>query len=170
MIHYSTSILKFDSQGEKTGWTYIVLPGDIVQQLKLGNKKTFRVKGLLDNFPIKQVAVMPMGDGSFILPINATMRKGTKKSKGAILKVQLTEDKDKYQLNETFVTCLGDEPKAFSFFKSLPVSHQNYFSKWIEAAKTETTQAKRITMAVNALAKKMGYPEMLRWEKAKKDF
>ncbi|HQV55523.1 MAG TPA: YdeI/OmpD-associated family protein, partial [Chitinophagaceae bacterium] len=41
-------------------------------------------------------------------------------------------------------------------------SHQKYFSKWIDAAKTEPTKVKRITMAVNALAKKVGYPEMIR--------
>ena len=48
MVSYSTTILKFDEQGEKTGWTYIVIPSAIAQKLKPGNKKSFRVKGKLD--------------------------------------------------------------------------------------------------------------------------
>jgi uncharacterized protein YdeI (YjbR/CyaY-like superfamily) len=65
-------------------------------------------------------------------------------------------------LSLEFVECLNDEPRALDFFKTLPRGHQNYFSKWIESAKTENTKAKRIAQAVNALAKKQGYGEMLR--------
>jgi len=64
------------------------------------------------------------------------------------------------------VACLNDEPKALAYFNTLPKGHQNYFSKWIEAAKTIETKTKRITMAVIALAKQMGYPEMIRANKA----
>ncbi|MBN8785519.1 MAG: YdeI/OmpD-associated family protein, partial [Terrimonas sp.] len=46
---------------------------------------------------------------------------------------------------------------------------QNYFSKWIESAKTEATRAKRIAMTVSATAKKWGYPEMIRAAKKEKD-
>jgi hypothetical protein len=168
MQQFSSTILKFAAKGEKTGWTYIEVSEAIAQQLKPGNKKSFRVKGKLDDLPIKQVALIPMGDGSFILPINSGLRKIIKKSKGALLIVQLMADNSPNELNEAFAACLADDPAAQDFFKSLPGSHQNYFSKWIETAKTEPTQTKRIAMAVNALSKKMGYPEMIRWEKSKK--
>jgi uncharacterized protein YdeI (YjbR/CyaY-like superfamily) len=65
--------------------------------------------------------------------------------------------------------CLHDEPKAWDFFKVLPGSHQRYFSKWIDSAKTEETKANRIAQAVNALAKQLGYPEMLRASKKDKE-
>src|SRR5829696_9146339 len=103
MISYSTTILKFDKQGEKTGWTYIMVPAELAGQLKPGFKKSFRVKGRLDDFTINQVALLPMGDGNFIMPLNASMRKGTGKKKGAQLKVQLAEDKVGYQLNSEFL-------------------------------------------------------------------
>ena len=48
------------------------------------------------------------------------------------------------------------------FFKTLSGSHQRYFSKWIDSARTEQTKSKRIAQSVNALAKKKGYPEMMR--------
>ena len=168
MLRFTTTILKFASQGEKTGWTYIPVPEAIAQQLNAGCKKSFRVKGKLDNYSVSGIALLPMGGGNFILPLNATMRKGIGKLKGAQLNVQLILDKQKYQLNESFIACLEDEPAALEFFKTLPDSHQIYFSKWIEAAKTEPTQTKRIAMAVSGLSKKMGYPEMLRWEKEKR--
>lgn len=168
MIEYKTTILRFDKQGEKTGWTYIEVPADIAEQLMPGTKKSFRVKGKLDKHAIKQMALLPMGGGHFILPLKADVRKALGKKHGAQLMVSLTVDKSEFKLSEDFMACLEDEPAALTFFKSLTGGHQKYFSKWIDEAKTEATKVKRITMAVNALAKNMGYPEMLRAEKAKK--
>jgi hypothetical protein len=168
MIQYTTEILKFKEQGEKTGWSYIEVPANIAQKLKPGCKVSFRVKGKLDNFPIKQVALLPMGEGDFIMPINATVRRGIRKDKGATLNVQLEEDKSDFTFNADFIACLEDEPLAMKHFKAQPGSHQKYFSKWIDSAKTDATKAKRIAMAVNALARKLNYAEMLREDKAKR--
>jgi hypothetical protein len=168
MIQFFTAIKQFDKQGEKTGWTYIDIPSDIAQKLMPGNRKGFRVKGKLDNFPIKGIALLPMGDGNFILTLNADLRRGIRKKKGAMLNVKLQVDPDGYQLNSDFIACLKDEPAAKKFFDTLTGSHRNYFSKWIDSAKTEPTKIKRIAMAVNALSKKWGYPEMIR--NNKKDF
>lgn len=70
-----------------------------------------------------------------------------------------------YEIDADFLACLQDEPAAFDFFNTLPPGHRNYFSKWIESAKTEPTRAKRIAMAVNALARKWDYGEMIRAQK-----
>jgi hypothetical protein len=167
MIRFTVTIRQFGEQGEKTGWTYIEIPADLAEKLKPGNKKSFRVKGKLDQYSIKSVALLPMGSGSFIMALNKTMRKGIGKNKGAMLKVQLEEDTQPYLLNKEFAVCLKDEPAAEKFFRTLPKSHQNYFSKWIEAAKTEPTRTKRIAMAVSALARRMRFSEMLRSEREK---
>lgn len=170
MVKFTATLLQFAEQGEKTGWTYIEVPADLAEQLKPGTKKSFRVKGKLDHFSIEGVALVPMGGGNFILAVNADMRKGIGKRKGALVKVQLQEDKKGYVLNADLVECLADDPAAQAFFKSLPQGHQNYFSKWIDSAKTEPTKAKRIAMAVSALSKRMGYPEMIRSNKQKKEY
>ena len=73
------------------------------------------------------------------------------------------------QLSREFMECLADEPRALEYFNSIPKSFQNYFSKWIETAKTEPTKTKRIAMAVSALAKKMNFPEMIRAQKKDRD-
>lgn len=159
---FTTTLLRFEKQGEKTGWTYIEIPADLAQRLKPGNKKSFRVKGKLDKFPIEGVALLPMGGGGFIMAFNAGMRKGTGKKYGAMIKVELEEDKKEFEFNQDLVECLADEPDALAYFKSLPGSHQRYFSKWIDSAKTETTRTKRIAHAVSALSKGAGYGEMIR--------
>ena len=167
MVQFTTTIKQFDQQGEKTGWTYIEVPADLAQKLKPGNKREFKVKGKLDSFSIKRVSLMPMGGGVFIMPVNAAMRKGIGKRHGAMIKVQLEADESPFIFNKDFMECLEYEPKAKEHFKTLTGSHQRYFSKWIDSAKTIETKTKRIAMAVNALAKKWGYPEMLRASQGK---
>ncbi len=162
MIQFEALIKKFAEQGEKTGWTYIEIPESIAQELLPGNKKEFKVKGCLGKHVIHQKSLMPLGGGSFIMALNAEIRKAIGKTKGAMLSVKLEVDPSPITLSPDLMQCLADEPSALDFFKSLTGSHQKYFSKWIESAKTEVTKAKRIAMAVSALSKKWGYPEMLR--------
>lgn len=168
MVEYKTTILKFDKKGEKTGWTYIDIPADVAEQLIPNNKKSFRVKGKLDKHAIKQVALIPIGNGNFIIPVNADMRKALGKKEGAQVLVSIAVDKAAFKFDEDFMVCLEDDLQAMKYFKTLTASHQKYFSKWIESAKTEETKVKRITMAVSALSREMGYPEMLRESQAKK--
>jgi hypothetical protein len=161
-MKFETIIKKFAEQGEKTGWTYIEIPATIIQQIYPNQKKSFRVKGKLDAIEISGMALLPMGDGMFIMALKADIRKKIRKIEGAKLVVDIEHDTSEYQLDVDFVECLEDEPKAKKYFFSQPKSHQNYFSKWIEAAKTNETKTKRITKAINALARNMNYAEMLR--------
>lgn len=165
MIRFSTRILKFGNKGEKTGWRYIEISKQQAEKLNPGCKVSFRVQGKLDNHVIEKTALLPMGEGDFILPLNATIRKATGKEEGDLIQVQMEHDKRELILSSDFIQCIKDEPGAYDFFKTLPKSHQTYFSKWIDSAKTMTTKAKRITMAVIALANKQGYGEMIRANK-----
>ena len=162
MVQFKTTILKFGSQGEKTGWTYIVIPATIAAKLKPGNKRSFRVKGFLDSYAFSMLALIPMGEGDFIMALNAEIRKQIGKRKGASLLVKMEIDKRTLKPNAALMLCLRDEPAALQFFEKLPQSHKNYFSKWIDSAKTEGTKTKRIAQAVNAFSKGHGYSEMIR--------
>jgi hypothetical protein len=162
MIEFTSIILKFDKQGEKTGWNYIEVSAAIASKLHPENKKSFRVKGKLDDHPFDQIALIPIGDGNFIMPLKAAIRKAIGKRKGAKVEVQMALDSKEYELNAELMDCLADEPEALDFFTTKPKSHQHYYSKWIDAAKTDTTKAKRIAMTVSSLAKKIEFGEMLR--------
>ena len=168
MVQFITTLLKFDNQGEKTGWTYIEIPADVAEELKPNNKKSFRVKGKLDTYSISKIALLPMGGGSFIMAINATMRKGIGKRYGAMITVMIEVDKEEITLPFDLKECLQDEPKALDFFNTLAKGHQNYFIKWVDSAKTIETRTKRMGMMINGLARNMGYPQMIRESKSNK--
>jgi hypothetical protein len=163
MIEFDTIILQFAEQGEKTGWSYIDIPADLAQQLKPSNKKSFRVRGMLDGFPVKGMALMPMGEGNFIMALKAEVRKGIHKNSGAMLHVSIEEDTEyKVEVPEDLQECFDFEPEALDFFYSLPKSHRDYFIKWIDGAKTSETRAKRIVNTVNAMLRKWRYNDMMR--------
>ncbi len=165
MLSFTTTIQKFSKQGEKTGWTYIIVPDKIAKKLNPGVKKSYRVKGKLDAFKIEKTALIPMGKGDFILPVNAAMRKGTGKRFGASLQVQLELDETPILPPAELLECLQDEPEALKHFNSLPQGHRNYFTKWIESAKTEPTKTKRIALVIKTMVRKMDFGAMLREER-----
>jgi sugar phosphate isomerase/epimerase len=169
MIQFNTIIKKFDRQGEKTGWTYIEIPAAVAHKLNPANKKGFRVKGRLDDYKFSMVALLPMGDGNFIMALNATMRKSIRKQKGASLKVQMEVDTNEIKPPEELMECLKDEPEALEYFNVLTKGHQNYFTNWINSAKTDPTKAKRIAAALNALNKKWDFGQMIRAMKKMND-
>jgi hypothetical protein len=169
MVCFNTIIKKFAEKGEKTGWTYIDIPAAIAQKLLPGNKKAFRVKGTLDDYIFEGISLIPMGGGDFIMAVNATIRKKIRKRKGDSLKVELEVDTKPVMPPTELIECLKDEPKALSHFYCLPKSHQNYFTRWIESAKTIETKSKRITLSVNALATGKSFSEMFRKIKELKD-
>ncbi|BAV08569.1 Bacteriocin-protection, YdeI or OmpD-Associated [Filimonas lacunae] len=168
MVRFTATIHQFEQQGEKTGWTYIEIPTDLTEELKPGNKKSFRVKGKLDSYAFSGVSLLPMGGGSFIMPLNAEIRKGIHKKKGAMVEVQMAEDKKfAIVMPDDLAACLEDEPKAKAGFEKLAPSHRNYYIKWIDSAKTEPTRTKRIAATINAMLNNLSYGEMIRSEREK---
>jgi hypothetical protein len=163
MVDFNAIILQFAEQGEKTGWTYIEVPADVAQQMKPGNKKSFRVKGKLDDLTIRGIALIPMGEGNFIMALKKEICKGLRKHRGAMLRVQIEPDDDfKFAVPAELLECFEFEPEAEAFFNTLAESHRGYFTKWIDGAKTEPTRTSRIAHTVNALVRRMDYAQMLR--------
>ncbi len=162
MLSFKAQLQKFGNQGEKTGWTYIKIPAQIANKLKPGHKKSFRVKGKIDDHNISAIALTPMGEGDFILAVNAAMRKAIKKIHGAFVNVQLMVDEEQLKHDEDLIACLLEEKTACEFYKSLPPSHQNWFSNWIKGAKTEVTRTKRIATVVTSCLQRLSFPEMIK--------
>ncbi|GAB2518187.1 DUF1905 domain-containing protein [Spirosoma aerophilum] len=172
MPSFTTTLQKFDEKGEKTGWTYIDIPLDVTESLRPGQKTSFRVKGSLDDYALAQVALLPMGksgdrEGGFIMPINATMRRGIRKEAGATVQVTLAVDDSPMPLSADLLACLDDDPPAKAFFQTLARGHQVYFSNWIEEAKTIETKTRRLTQAVMGLSMGLGFGPMIRHFKNK---
>ena len=165
MEKFVAEIQKFAKNADKTGWTYVIVPAAVAQKLNQESKKSFRVKGFLDKYPIAQIAIMPMGEGEYILALNAQMRKGISNKIGEDLQLQLEIDKDPIEIDDDLLACIEEEELALKHFNDLTPSHRNYFSKHVSSAKTPETKAKRIAQTINALMKGWTYPEMLRGQK-----
>jgi uncharacterized protein YcgL (UPF0745 family) len=159
---------RFEKMGEKTGWTYIFIPQAIAHQLKPGCRKSYRVKGKLDQVNIQGLSLVPMGGGDFIIALKASLRKQLKKEEGATVKAELEEDLEfEIKMPPEMEMCLLEEPHLMDNFLRIPKSHQNYYINWFTAAKTEPTRVKRLTMIVNAMDRQLTFSEMLRQEKEK---
>jgi hypothetical protein len=169
VVKFTAVLQKFKDQGEKTGWTYIEIPAAIAHKIKPNCKKSFRIKGTIDAYAIKAASILPMGEGNFILPVNASIRKNIKKSRtGEKVVLQVEEDKAPVEISSDLLVCLEDDAKAKAFFLKMPGSHQKYYSKWIESAKTDATKAKRIALAMSGFANHMTYNEMMKANKESK--
>lgn len=163
MVDFETIMLQFDEQGEKTGWTYIYIPQHLALQLKPDNKKSFRVRGMLDGLAVRGMALMPMGEGNFIMALKADVRKALRKEAGAMLRAVLEEDIDFIiEIPADLQECFDFDPDAYDQFMALPKSHRDYFIRWIDSAKTPATREKRIVNTVNAMLRKWSYGTMIK--------
>ena len=169
MISYKSIIRKDIEEGEKKGWTYVVIPASVSNKLSPGQKKSYRVKGFIDSLAISQVALIPIGEGDFIIALNATMRKEIRKNVGSEVLLKLEVDHKEFTLDKDLVSCLEDEPLAKENFYGLTKGHQNYFSNWIKSAKTEPTRAKRIAYTIDFVMRGKNLGEMIRALKKSED-
>jgi hypothetical protein len=168
MLSFTTTIQRFDKKGEKTGWQYIEITAAQAKKIK-NVKVSFRVKGSIDSVAIQKTALLPMGEGHFILPMNNALRKALGKKAGDKVKINFELDERKLALSPDLLACLKADPEASAFFKTLPPSHQHYYSKWIESAKTAATKTRRIVISIEGFNKKLGYGEMMRAYKGRLD-
>lgn len=170
MITFKVEIERFSEMGEKTGWSYIAIPAALANQLKADCKKSFRVKGKLDQVAINGVALIPMGEGDFIMALKSDLRKALRKEEGAVLQVELEEDATfKIEIPEDLELCLSDEPQLLESFLKQPKSHQNWYINWLNAAKTEPTRTKRLVKIVSAMDKGWDFGQMMRDGKPPKE-
>ncbi len=167
MITLSCILYKFGDKGEKTGWTYLVIPKDIALKLNPTNKKSFRAKGTMDAYTFQQIALIPMGEGEYIIPINAEMRKALKKKEGDIVALSIAKDNASFALSSDMMICLKEDETALAHFQNLNGSHQKYFSKWVDGAKSIDTKTKRIGKVFFAMQNKMDFAQMIRYFQAK---
>ncbi|KQC01209.1 YdeI/OmpD-associated family protein [Pedobacter sp. Hv1] len=163
MINLKAEIERFESNGEKTGWSYVFIPNAVADQIKPGERRSIRVKGTIDRVEINGIGLLPIGEGDFIMALNKPLRKQLGKEAGAKVELNLSFDADfKIEMPDDLEICLADEEVLLKQFLSMSKSHQNYFINWLNTAKTEVTRTKRLVMIVKAMAEKYNFGEMIR--------
>jgi Domain of unknown function (DUF1905)/Bacteriocin-protection, YdeI or OmpD-Associated len=151
MLSFHATIERFGTMGEKTNWYYVMMPDDVMEIFQASKTKSLRVKGLLDAVPIKMIALWPIGEAQYILPLNAIIRKQLHKDVENAIHLQIEIDNDEIGIAPELYDCLQDEPLAEQRFYALPKSWQNNFSRLVNNAKTPGTKAKRIAKFLEAL-------------------
>ncbi len=162
MVTIKTIIKRFTKNGEKTGWSYVDISAAQANKIKADYKRSYKVKGYIDELEISQTAMIPMGGGTFIIPVKADLRKKIGKQEGDKVILRLEEDLKEYKLDKELILCMKDEPVAYGKFKKLPKSYQNYYSKWIGSAKTPETKSRRIGIVINGVLNDQTLAEMLK--------
>lgn len=162
MIKFKATIESTTNTAEKLGWKFVVVSKTHAEKLNPGVRTSYRVKGRVDSYELKKKALIPMSEGRFLVTLDTKIRKAIGKKVGDVVTVELELDKAPLKISPDLIACLQDEPMAYEHFKSMPPSHQRYFSNWIDQAKTPHTKAKRLTMCVMAMARKMDFGQMIR--------
>jgi hypothetical protein len=167
MIEIHAEIEKFETNAEKTGWSYVFVPQEVAEQIKPNNRREVRVKGFIDQVAVSGMCMMPVKGDGFILPLNKPLRKSIQKEAGAKVILRLAFDVDfKIEMPDDLEMCLADEEELLERFLGMPKSHQNYFINWLNTAKTEPTRTKRLVMIINAMANKLDFGAMIRANKS----
>ncbi len=162
MFAFKEIIQKFSSKGEKTGWTFIDIPDDILAKLKRKDKKEFRIKGVIDDIKFERMATYPVGEGRYIIALNAELRKQLGKKEGAMVSLKIELDASEALQSQELIECLNEDKVAKRQFDSLLLSQRNYFHRYVYSAKGAATKAGRILNIINAMHKKQDFGEMIR--------
>ncbi len=134
----------------KGGWTFAAIPE--VLQDKNAPFGWVKVSGSIDHFELKQVKLMPMGNGQLFLPVKAAIRKKIKKEAGDIVHVVLYADNSPIYIPEEFLLCLNEDYQATQKFNTLTEGQQKEYIDWIYTAKTDITKVKRMAEAIDKIS------------------
>lgn len=141
---------KFSGKG---GWTYVDTP-----EIAMDKHAPFgwvRVSGTIDNHPLERVKLMPKGDGTLFLPVNAHVRKAIGKQAGDQVHLMLSSIPPTDNIPEDLLECFRNEPPALlETFHALNTFQQNIYLEHINDAPTMEIRADRIVNLLNELSKR----------------
>ena len=120
------------------------------------------IRDRLNDIAIAGIALAPMGEGEYILPLKKALQQKLSIEPGDRITATVEVDDAPLQIDEDLMACLAEEPEALHYLRSLAPSHQRYFLNWVASAKTETTKTRRIAAVVDALSRQWDYSTMIR--------
>jgi len=143
---------KFPGKG---GWTYAMIP-EILQDKKAAFGWV-KVKGVIDDFEIKNYKLMPVGNGKLFIPVKTQIRKIIGKEAGDYVNVILYADDSPSEIPEELLLCLLDNPIEHQTFLNYTDGQQKAFIDWIYSAKTAKTKVDRIVKTLDKLVNRQKF-------------
>lgn len=131
--------------GGKCAWTFAEIPEIPMPKSSFGMLK---VKGKIDDYEFSNTHLMPIGNGHVGLAVKAEIRKKIKKQAGDTVHITLYEDNTPMIIPEELLLCMEDEEGLIQKFENYTPGQKKAFIDWINSAKTEQTQAKRIAKTI----------------------
>ncbi|MFZ1527605.1 MAG: YdeI/OmpD-associated family protein [Ferruginibacter sp.] len=140
---------KFPGKG---GWTYAMIPE--IKQDKNAAFGWVSVSGSIDDLPVKNFRLIPMGNGKLFFPVKAALRKQLNKKEGDCIHIILYAQESPAYIPSEFKDCLADEPIAEKNFYTLGAPEQQAWINWIYEAKKEETKTERMVKAIDMIGRK----------------
>lgn len=143
----------------KGGWTYAPLPASV--PIKASSFNMVRVSGQIDDYVLKEVALMSLGHGRLFIPVRAEIRKFLGKQAGDVVRLRLFRDEETTVLTvseEDFEECLAATPDALRHYRQLPAAQRQAWITWVAAAPSDEQQVTRAETACTRLAQQPCVP------------
>ena len=136
---------------DKCWWTYVALPDILPDRHAVFS--WVKVKGTIDGYPISNLHLMPLTDGTLYFPVKADICKTIGKYVGDEVHVILYTDQTPTEIPDELLFALLDNPTAYESFLSLTDSLRFGVIDWIYSAKTKEIITDRIARTLDRLTK-----------------
>lgn len=148
--------LKFRARVHDHGrgtWGYVVVPR--AESDKLGRRDRVPVQGTLNGIPVRS-SLLPAGDGSFTMVVNAQVREaaGVRVGDGVSIRLEVDTAPRVALVPPDLRAALAQAPAARAYFAGLAYSHQRRYLDWVNSAGRPATRARRVTAAVARLTER----------------
>jgi Bacteriocin-protection, YdeI or OmpD-Associated/Domain of unknown function (DUF1905) len=138
------------------GGAYVFFPYDTQQEF--ATKSKIPIQAIIAGIPYRG-SLIPYGMPQHMLHVSKAIRHQSGKDIGDPIEVELWKDDQPriLELPSNFQSLLEQEGLQ-PFFDSLSYTHRKEYIRWIAEAKTETTQSKRLTKAIEMLKQRVKTP------------
>lgn len=146
LIEKNAVINKFPGKG---GWMYISVPE--VEKNKHAWFGLVKVNGLIDDYELQGVNLMPDSKGCLFLPVNVGIRKAIGKSEGDSVYIKLISTGLPPVEKNDFMTCLSEDAVALKNFESLTELDKKKITDWIYTPKNDNLKIERMALIIDKL-------------------
>ena len=138
------------------GGAYVFFPYDTQQEF--ASKSKIPIQALIAGIPYSG-SLIPYGMPQHMLHVSKAIRQQSGNDIGDEIEIELWKDGQPRTLEiPTNFQSLLEQHGLESFFNSLSHTHRKEYVRWITEAKTEATQTKRLTKAIEMLKQRIKTP------------
>jgi hypothetical protein len=137
-----------DPKAPKTGsWALLEIPTIVSRELRGMTK----VEGTMNGHPFR-APLEPNTSGGYLLRVNNAMREGAGAGEGDTVKLAILGPEPEPTVPADLRSAFKTSSQAKSLWSDLTILGRLDWVRWIEAAKTPQTRARRITRTVEQLS------------------